>query len=59
MEDQILDEKPRKRHPLILFLIWVLFSLVVVALGYPRVRSSIEDSGVLEVLKTSGLSSQS
>jgi hypothetical protein len=53
MEDQILDEKPRKRHQLVLFLIWLLFTLVVLALGYPRVRSSIEGSGVLEVLRTS------
>ncbi len=53
MEDPILDVKPKKHRPGVLFLIWLLFTLAVAALGYPRVRTSIEESGVLEVLRNS------
>ena len=53
MEDPILDEKPKNHRPVVLFLIWLLFTVAVTALGYPRVRTSIEESGVLEVLKNS------
>lgn len=50
MEDQTVPEKPRKRHHLVLFLLWLLFTLAFVALGYPRVKTSIEESGVLSLL---------
>lgn len=53
MENPITTEKPRKRHTLVLFLIWLLFTLAVVVLSYPRVKKSIDDSGVLAVLKGS------
>lgn len=52
MEKELLDDKPRKRNTLGLFLIWLLFTLAVVALGYPRVRTAVAESGVLEVLKS-------
>lgn len=58
MEDPITSEKPRKHHVLVLFLIWLLFTLAVMGLGYPRVKKSVEESGVLTVLKGS-MTSQS
>ncbi|WP_319757578.1 GerMN domain-containing protein [uncultured Sphaerochaeta sp.] len=45
-----MDEAPKPRRtisPLIILLAWILFTLGVFALGYPRVRQAIVSSGVL------------
>lgn len=48
------DDRPktRKAHPLILILLWIVFNLLVVVVGLPRVRNAIQQSGVLELLAT-------
>lgn len=37
-------------RPLLILLIWLIFTLVVVAVGYPKVQSALADSGVLTLL---------
>ncbi|MDC7228856.1 MAG: GerMN domain-containing protein [Sphaerochaetaceae bacterium] len=46
-----MDEAPKPRRtisPLFILLAWILFTLGVFALGYPRVRQAVVSSGVLQ-----------
>ncbi|MDN5333015.1 MAG: hypothetical protein PWP59_277 [Sphaerochaeta sp.] len=46
-----MDEAPKPRRsvrPLLILLAWILFTLVIFALGYPRVRQAVISSGVLQ-----------
>ncbi len=47
-----MDEAPKPRRtvppPLLILFAWILFTLGVFALGYPRVRQAVVSSGVLQ-----------
>ncbi len=46
-----MDEAPKPRRaisPLFILLAWILFTLGVFVLGYPRVRQAVVSSGVLQ-----------
>ena len=51
MEQDNQQEKRRVSRILLVLLSWLLFTLLVVALGYPKVRSALDESGVLLLLQ--------
>lgn len=51
-----MDEPPktkRSKGALLIFLTWILFTLGVFAIGYPKVRQAVVESGVLELIQQS------
>ncbi|WP_332447830.1 GerMN domain-containing protein [Sphaerochaeta sp.] len=44
------ESKTSAKRPLLMVLIWVLFTLTIVAFGYPRVKQAVVESGVLSLL---------
>ncbi len=47
MEQPEIPQQKRSHRPILILLIWILFTLVVGALGYPRVKAAVLESGVL------------
>lgn len=51
MEQENQIGKNRMRRTVLILLSWLLFTLLVVALGYPKVREALDESGVILLLE--------
>lgn len=47
-------DNQRPLRPLLIFIIWLVFTLVVALVGYPKVKAALVDSGVLSLLSERG-----
>ncbi len=58
------SDNPKHMRPLLILFIWLLFTVAVAAVGYPKVKAAFEESGVLSLLaserqgQTSGASTR-
>ncbi len=52
METETTPTKGNHHRALIIVAVWLLFTSTVLVVGYPKVRSAVEESGVLQLLET-------
>mgnify|MGYP001388203676 CR=1 FL=1 len=46
------SDNPKRTRPILILLIWLIFTSVIALVGYPKVKAAFKESGVLSLLST-------
>jgi len=59
MDNNETPDKPKVYKWLLIFVLWLAFTLIVLVFGYPRVKRAIDSSNVITILQENGVSDSS